>query len=131
MKNSYPGTSFFRQWIRPLLFGLAVGVIVCVGVLMLIAALIQTVDVPRAATLPLAIAAAAIGAFCAGLTAALIGKNRGLILGAVNGAVLFVLILSAGFIRYAGVDGTVALIKFAVLTAAGGIGGFVGVSRYR
>ncbi len=129
MKNSHTDATLFGRWIKPLLIGLAVGVIGCVALLMLMAALIQTVDVPRVAVLPLAIAAAAVGAFLAGLTAAIISKNRGLIMGLISGAVLFLLILSAGFIRYADVDGTVALIKLAVLTLAGGVGGFLGVSR--
>ena len=54
--------SFSRQWLRPLLVGTAIGVIVCVAALLLMAALVRTVDVPRAAVLPLAIAAAAAGA---------------------------------------------------------------------
>ena len=121
--------SFFRQWLRPLLIGTAVGVIACIAVLMLMAALVQTVDIPRAAVLPLAMAAGAVGAFAAGLTAALVARQRGLLLGAACGFTLFLLVLAAGFVRYTGVSGGTALLKAAVLTVAGALGGVLGVNR--
>ncbi len=120
--------SFFRCRLRPVLVGVAVGLIGCIGLLMLMALVIQSVDVPRAAIGPLAITAAAIGAFLAGLTAAAIAKQKGLLLGAVCGVVLFLLILLAGVAQYAGVSGTGAAIKFAVLLLCGSIGGVLGVN---
>ena len=80
------------------------------------------------AVLPLAIAAAAVGAFLAGMVAAAMAKRRGLLLGIGCGLVLFLLILLAGFARYAGVDGGNAVVKLAVLPLAGGIGGVLGVN---
>ena len=120
--------SFFRRWLRPAMVGVAVGLIGCVGCLMLAALLVQTVDVPRAAILPLAITAAAIGAFLAGLTAAVVAGQRGLLLGAVCGLLMWLLILLAGVARYTGVSGGSALIKLAALVLAGGIGGVLGVN---
>ena len=120
--------SFFRCWLRPMLVGVAVGLIVSVGMLMLMALLVQTLDVPRVAVLPMAIAAAAIGAFSAGLTAAAVSKQRGLVHGLVCGLVLWFLILAAGFSRYAGVSAGNAAIKLAVLVLTGAIGGVLGVN---
>ncbi len=120
--------SFFRRWLRPVLVGVAVGLIGCIGLLMLMALIVQSVDVPRAAILPLAIAAAAIGAFLAGLTAAAVAGQKGLLLGAVCGLVLWLLILLAGVARYEGVSGGNALIKLAAFLLAGGIGGVLGVN---
>ena len=120
--------SFFRCWLRPVLVGVAVGLIGCIGLLMLMALVVQSVDVPRAAILPLAIAAAALGAFAAGLTAAAVARQKGLLLGAVCGLVLFLLILLAGVAQYAGVSGGNAAIKFAVLLLCGSIGGVLGVN---
>ena len=120
--------SFFHRWLRPVLVGVAVGLIGCIGLLMLMALIVQSVDVPRAAILPLAIAAAAIGAFLAGLTAAAIAGQKGLLLGAVCGLVLWLLILLAGVARYEGVSGGNALIKLAALLLSGGIGGVLGVN---
>jgi putative membrane protein (TIGR04086 family) len=73
-------------------------------------------------------AAAAIGAFLAGLTAAAVARQNGLLLGAVCGLLLFLLILVAGVARYAGVSGTHALLKFVVLLVCGSIGGVLGVN---
>ncbi len=120
--------SFFRSWLRPVLVGVAVGLIGCIGLLMLMALVVQSVDVPRAAILPLAIGAAAIGAFLAGLTAAAIAKQKGLLLGAVCGLVLWLLILLAGVARYTGVSGEGAVLKLAALVLSGGIGGVLGVN---
>ena len=123
--------SFARQWLRPLLVGTAIGVIVCVAALLLMAALVRTEDVPRAAVLPLAIAAAAAGAFAGGLAAAAAAGQRGLAVGALCGLVLYLLILLAGFIRYSGVSGGTAVLKLAVLIVAGGLGGVLGVNCRR
>ena len=123
--------SFFGRIIRPLLIGVAVGILVCTLLLLLMAAVIQRVDVPRGAALPLAVGAAAVGAFLGGLTAALISKQRGLLLGAVSGLVLFLLVLLAGLARYAAVDGSTALLKAVVLVVVGAVGGVLGVNRRR
>jgi putative membrane protein (TIGR04086 family) len=114
--------------LRPALVGVSVGIIGCVGLLMLMAMVVQSADVPRAAILPLAIAAAAIGAFLAGLTAAAMAGQKGLLMGAACGLALWLLILLAGVARYTGVSGMSALIKLAALVLCGGIGGVLGVN---
>ncbi len=126
VRNGEP--SFFEQWVRPVLVGLAVGVIVCILMLMLMAAAVQSVDVPRRATTPLAVIAGAVGAFAAGLTAAAVTGRRGLPVGAVCGLALFLLILIAGFVRYSGVGGGYALIKLAALLVSGSVGGMLGMN---
>ncbi len=128
MRANDRSPSFFRCWLRPVLVGVAVGLIVCVGALMLMALIVQSVDVPRAAILPLAIVAAAIGAFLAGLTVAAVAKQKGLLLGAVCGLVLWLLILLAGVARYTGVSGEGAALKLAVLLLCGSVGGVLGVN---
>ena len=131
MKAHDRNQSLFSLWVRPILLGVAVGVLCCTLLLLLMALVVQTVDVPRGAALPMAIAAAAVGAFAAGLTAALISRRRGLLLGAVSGLVLFLVVLLAGFARYTAVDGGTAIIKLLGLMAAGGLGGVLGVNRRR
>lgn len=132
MMRSQNGTeSIARQWLRPLLIGTAVGVVCCTLLLLVMAAVVSSVDIPRAATVPLAVTAAAVGAFLAGLAAALAAGRHGMAVGAASGALLFLVILLAGFIRYAGVDGGYALLKAAVLIVMGGLGGVLGVNRRR
>ncbi len=131
MRSQNTTGSLTQQWLRPLLIGSAVGIVCCTVLLLVMAAAVSSVDIPRAATVPLAVVAAALGAFAAGLTAALVAGRHGLAVGAASGALLFVVILIAGFIRYAGVDGGYALLKAAVLIVMGGLGGVLGVNRRR
>ncbi len=121
--------SAFEQWVKPVLIGLAVGVLCCILLLLAMAATVQTVDVPRRVTMPLAVSAGALGAFFAGLTAARISRRRGLLLGALCGLLLFLMILAAGFARYSGVSGGYAMVKMAVLMLCGAAGGFIGVGK--
>lgn len=128
-RNGSP--SVFERWVRPVLIGVAIGVIVCILLLLMMAAVVQTVDVPRRATMPLAVIAAAAGAFAAGLMAAAVTGRRGLPVGAVCGLMLFLLILIAGFVRYSGVSGGYALIKLAALLISGSVGGLLGMGLRR
>lgn len=129
MDPSNKTSSPFVSWLRPLLIGVAVGVIACIALLLLMAAVVRSVDVPSRATMPMAVAAAAGGAFLSGLTAAHLAGRRGLLFGALCGAMLFLLILIAGFVRYSGVSGGFTAVKLLVLTAAGAVGGVLGVGR--
>ena len=88
--------SALMQWLRPLLIGTAVGIIVCIALLLLMAAVVQAVDVPQRATIPLAVTAAAAGAFFAGLAAARAAGQRGLLFGALCGLLLFLLPAALG-----------------------------------
>ncbi len=131
MKTHDRSQTFFGCWVRPLLIGTAVGIVTCTLLLVIMAAVIQRVDIPRGMTQPLAISAAAVGSLTAGLTAAMLAGRRGLLLGAVTGLVLFLLVLLAGIARYTAVDGATSLLKLAVLTGAGAVGGVLGVNRRR
>ena len=120
-----------RAPVKPVLLGLCIGVLCTTLLLLLMALVIRSVDVPRGAVTPLAVVAAGVGAFAAGLTAALAARRNGLLLGAVCGLLLFLIILLAGSLRSGGVDGSFAAVKAAVLTVAGAIGGVLGVNRRR
>ena len=120
-----------RQWIRPLLIGVCVGVL-CGTLLLLLAALaLRSVDLPRGAVTPLATAAAGIGGLFGGLATALAAGRRGLVMGALCGLLLYVVLLLAGLSRGSGIDPGYAAIKLTVLTVAGALGGVLGVNRKR
>ena len=118
-----------RQWLRPIGVGLCVGVIVGTLTLLLLALLFRSVEIPHGAAAPLAVTAAAVGAFGAGLTAARLARCRGLAVGALCGVGLFLILLVAGLIRHGDVAPAFALIKGAALTLSGGVGGLLGVGR--
>lgn len=119
------------KWLLPLFWGLGVGLVVGTLLLMLTAKLVQSAEIPLSALAPLAVIAVGIGCFLAGLVAALVAKERGLLLGAMCGTLTYLLLLLVGLFRFGGVAGGYALIKWAVLTVCGAGGGLVGVNRKR
>lgn len=129
MKAQDRSRSFLNGRLKPLLAGLCVGVLCTTLLLLLAALLIRSVDISRTVITPLAIAASGIGAFAAGLTAALVARRNGLVLGAVCGLVLYLIILLTGCAVNSSVDGGYGVIKLAVLTVTGAIGGVLGVNR--
>lgn len=131
MKPRENSASLWQNLLRPLALSLCVGVVCCTLCLLLAAMLVNTIDVPQEAIAPLAVCAAGMGAFAAGLTAGLVTGCRGLVWGSVCGAVLYLVLLLSGLIRTGGVDGGYALIKLAVLTLCGAVGGLLAVNRKR
>ena len=129
MKSQDRSRALLHDKVRPVLIGLCLGVVCTTLLLLLAALLIRSVDIPRSSITPLAVAAAGIGAFVAGLSAALVAQRNGLILGAVCGLALYLIILLAGIADGGGIDGTFGMIKLAVLTVVGAVGGILGVNR--
>ncbi len=129
MKPREKSASLQLTAIRPLGLGLCVGMVCCTLLLLLVALLLSTVDIPHSAVTPLAITVAGISAFLAGLTTALATRRHGLLWGAVCGALLYLILLVAGLIRSGDVNGAYALVKFGVFTLCGAIGGLVVAAR--
>ena len=129
MRPQSANTPWLRRLLMPLLWGLCVGVVVGTLLLLGAALLLQGADLPTGAIPPLAVGAAGIGAFAAGVTAALLTGQRGLITGALCGTLLYLLLLLVGLARSGSIEGGYALIKWAVLTVCGAVGGLVGVNR--
>lgn len=119
------------RWLLPLFWGMGVGLVCGTLLLMLTAKLVQSVEIAPSVLAPLAVAAVGCGCFVAGLVAALIAKERGLLWGAVCGTLTYLLLLLLGLFRFDSVAGGYALIKWAVLTVCGAGGGLIGVNRKR
>lgn len=125
------GRDGLSRWVKPLLIGTAVGVIVATVLLLGAAVFVSRVDIPRSAVFPLTVGLVAVGAFVAGWVASAVGKERGLLLGVFTGLILFLIVVLSGLLRLSGIDGLHALIKAVSLTVAGGLGGLLGVHRRR
>ena len=92
--------------------------------------LFRSADLPLGAATPVAVTAAAISAFFAGLTAARVAKCHGLLMGALCGLLLYLIILLIGLAQ-GGIDTGYAVIKLASLVIAGAVGGVLGVNGKR
>ena len=128
MKSRSEDTAMVKRFVRPILIGACVGAVCCLLVLLLLAAVLAATDVPKAAITPLAVVAAAVGAFIGGIVAARMAREKGLLLGAACGLVLFLLVLIAGFAVLKDIRGSYAVIKLLVLIACGSVGGILGVN---
>lgn len=114
--------------LRPLGVGLGIGVIVCAVILLIAAAIMTTGILPASAVTPVALAAAAIGAFVGGFVAARLSRERGLLYGAGVGLLLFLLITIVGIVASQEFRGTMMLIKAALTIGFGALGGVLGVN---
>ena len=128
MKSRKEDTAMVKKLLRPVLIGTGVGAICCLVVLLLLATIMATKDVPKAAITPMAVVAAAVGAFIGGIVSARIAKEKGLLFGAACGLVLYLLVMIAGFSVLKDIRGGYAFIKLAVLIVCAAIGGIVGVN---
>lgn len=116
--------------LRPLLFGLCVGVVGCTLLLLAAACVLKSVDLPLEVSTPVAVTAAAVSALLGGWATARAAGSRGLLMGGACGGMLFLIILLCGMLR-GGVDSGYAAVKLAALTLGGAIGGVLGVNRRR
>ena len=128
-RNHREEAPFVEKWIRPVVVGLIVGTLCCLAVLVAFALIMAAVDMPQMAVTPMAVFAAAAGAFFAGLACARKSGSNGLIYGAVCGIALYAVVMLAGFIVLSDIRGVYALAKLLIMTGIGGIGGIVGVNK--
>ena len=85
--------SLIHIWfLRPVVIGAVVGALCCTLVLIIMAAIVASQDIPKAVITPMAIVAGAAGSFFGGFTAARIAKERGLLIGGACGLLLFILV---------------------------------------
>lgn len=131
MRPQSANPSLLRRWLRPLLVGVCVGVVSGTLLLLGAALLLRAADLPAGAVTPLALGAAGLGTLAAGFAAALMAGERGLLVGALCGTLIYLLLLPVGLTRFGGAEGAFALTKWAVLTVCGAVGGLIGVNRKR
>ena len=117
-----------KRVVRPVVIGTVAGAGCCLLILLLMAAIMASSDIPKAAVTPMAVAAAAIGAFVSGIIAARISRERGLLLGAVCGLLLYLLVMIAGFAILREIRGAYAVVKLAVMIGCAALGGVLGVN---
>ncbi len=84
--------------------------------------------IPYGAVTPMSVSAVSAGAFVGGYVCGRISKRMGLALGAGCGAVMFLVFMGIGMAS-GGTVGGVTLLRLALMTTAGALGGIAGVNR--
>lgn len=126
-QNREAAVGWYRV-VRAVVIGTIAGTLVCLLLLVIMAAIIAARDIPAVAVAPMAVIAAATGALVGGFLCARIAGEKGLLLGALCGVLLHILILLAGTIWFRDSQSFYWLIKLAVLVGCGGVGGVLGVN---
>ncbi len=121
-------SAMVKRFLRPVIIGAVVGALCCTLLLAVMAAIVASQDIPKAAITPMAIVAAAAGAFFGGFAAARIAKEKGLLIGGTCGLLLFILVALAGFAFLKEIRGAYILVKLAVMLVLSALGGVIGVN---
>lgn len=131
MNTRKENLSVAARIVRPIAFGVGMGVLVCLVLLLLAATIMASCQVPQAVVTPVAVAILAVAAVLGGFITARIARERGLLYGAGCGLLLFLITAIAGFGVEEAVQGTLLFLKMALATGCGAIGGIVGVNMKR
>lgn len=121
-------SAMLKGFIRPLLIGILVGILVCLGALMLLSAAATTIDIPVAAVVPLATVATALGAFFSGFSSAKVSGRNGWLMGLLSSLVLYAVSMFAGTGLFDQMDGSFAFTKALIMLACGMVGGILAVN---
>ena len=117
--------------IKPLLFGVLTCFIVS-GISTVICAIAATnLSVSDDGLLVMALVCMSIGAFFGGMVASKIFKEKGFLIGALNGLIFFFLSTIISFASNAGSMTAVSLIKLIIFILSSMIGGVIGVNVKR
>ena len=121
-------SAMVKRFLRPVIIGAVVGALCCTLLLAVMAAIVASQDIPKAAITPMAIVAAAAGALFGGFAAARIAREKGLLIGGACGLLLFILVALAGFAFLKEIRGAYILVKLAVMLVLSALGGVIGVN---
>ncbi|MBQ2779989.1 MAG: TIGR04086 family membrane protein [Clostridia bacterium] len=131
MRSRQQESSATYRVLRPLLWGVLVGVVSCLLVLLMMAAVLAAGDIARSAITPLAVAAAVFAALVGGFLTARLRGEKGWLFGAACGLILYVLVMLTGLIMTQQLKGGYAFLKLVLMVLAGAVGGVLGVNRRR
>ena len=120
-----------NQMIKPLLWGFAVSVISSVLITVVCAVAATNISVSDDGLLIMSLVCMSLGAFFGGIAAAKIYKEKGFLIGALNGAIFFFLSTVISFALNADAMTLISLIKLIIFTLSSMIGGVIGVNIKR
>lgn len=118
-----------HPYAKSLLIGLCVGVVGGTLLLLVSALLLYKLNLPLGAVTPMALAALGLGGLGGGIATGLCAGQKGLLLGAACGTLLYLILLVAGAIRGGDPAPAYAALKWAVVTVCSAAGSVWGVNR--
>jgi putative membrane protein (TIGR04086 family) len=119
------------RWVRPVAVSVLAGAAVTALLLLAMAFVLQSRTLPQAVVDPMASFSLAGGAFAAGLICAKLARRKGLLFGAVCGALLTLIVLIAGLALGDDSFGLPLLFKALFLMLPAMLGGVLGVNTRR
>ncbi len=114
--------------IKPLTVGLIFSVIVSLIIMLISAVAVTNLDANEETVMILSITSMSIGAFFGGIVSAKLFRQKGFLVGALNGIIFFFLITFISFIVSQEPVSAVSLIKLITFVLSSVIGGIVGVN---
>lgn len=109
--------------------GAGIGALCAAVLIFAMAAVLAIGNIPTALIIPLVTAALAFGGFAAGIAAAKLSKSRGMVCGAIAGALFFLLVWASGGIIGEAAFGAITAIKAGIIILAAAFGGIIGVNK--
>lgn len=109
--------------------GAGIGALCSAAIIFVMAAVLAASGIPAPLIMPLATAALAIGGFAAGIAAAKLSKSRGMVCGAIAGALFFLLVWASGGIIGEAAFSAITAIKAGIMILAAAFGGIIGVNK--
>lgn len=109
--------------------GAGIGTLCAAVLIFAMAAVLAIGNIPTALIIPLVTAALAFGGFAAGIAAAKLSKSRGMVCGAIAGALFFLLVWASGGIIGEAAFGAITAIKAGIMILAAAFGGIIGVNK--
>ncbi|HIZ55550.1 MAG TPA: TIGR04086 family membrane protein [Firmicutes bacterium] len=117
------------RYMKPILAGMIVGIVITAVFLMLSALVMTSRDIPVSATSVMALGSGLAGALCGGYVSARLTGEKGLFFGALCGGILCVILLISSTVLMKGLPGTRFAVNAVALVVAGAIGGILGVNQ--
>ncbi len=114
--------------IKPILYGVLAGIIVCLVCILLFAALLSSQNMPQAVIGPMATFAVSLGGLSGGFVCAKLTRENGMLNGLLCGAALALVMMLVSFGFSDSGLGIPALFKAVFILLASAIGGIMGVN---
>ena len=125
------GSAELYRLVVPALTGIALGIVVLIAMISVIAYIFSRIDLPLTLMVPLATLSIGTAVFAAALTFAMIYGKHGMVLGTLTGILLVFAVCGISVLPHTGEFTQLSAVKGLLMAVCGALGGFFGVGRYQ